>query len=79
MAKGSLVAQSKQAAQFLLIAKVLVTFACNKIGNLIRNRKCRNQCFIESTGYIAQFCHPIKKCITYFARQLHTIGIAPVA
>ena len=37
--KGSLVAQSKQAAQFLLIAKVLVTFACNKIGNLIRNRK----------------------------------------
>ena len=31
--KGSLVAQSKQAAQFQLSQKVLVKFVCNKIGN----------------------------------------------
>ena len=37
--KGSLVAQSKQAAQFQLIAKVLAKFVYNKIGNLIRNLK----------------------------------------
>ena len=78
--KGSLVAQSKQAAQFLLIAKGFSHIRLQQDWQL--NQKPKNaeiSAFIESTGYITQFCHSIKKCITYFARQLHTIGIASVA
>ena len=78
--KGSLVAQSKQAAQFLLIAKGFSHIRLQQDWQL--NQKPKNaeiSALLNQLATFAQFCHSIKKCITYFARQLHTIGFASVA
>jgi len=61
--KGSLVAQSKQAAQFLLIAKGFSHIRLQQDWQL--NQKPKNA---EISALLNQLRHSIKKCIAHFAR-----------
>ena len=76
--KGSLVAQSKQAAQFQLIAKGFSQIRLQQDWQL--NQKPKNAEISALLNQLATLLSSaIQKCITYFTRQLHTIGFASVA
>ena len=67
--KGSLVAQSKQAAQFLLIAKGFSHIRLQQDWQL--NQKPKNaeiSALLNQLATLLSSAIPFKKCITYFER-----------